>query len=167
MAERFLKSENGRLKSVEGLTASSGATDSGKIPALDAEGKIPISMLRDVAITTMTAYETLDGGDLINVFYDVDTPKVRKASGAVSGKECDGFVIVGASAETNVDVFFEGVVSGLTDLTPGARYYLSASTPGQVTDTPPSASPNVIQYIGRAISTTEIAFEPDDAIDIV
>lgn len=45
-----------------------------------------------------------------------------------------------------------GQVGGLT---PGAKYYLSAGTPGQMTVTPPSADGNVIAPLGTAKSPTE------------
>jgi hypothetical protein len=63
----------------------------------------------------------------------------------------------------NATVYFEGNISGLSSLTPGARYYLSA-TPGGVTATAPSTATQLKQFIGKAISTTEISFEPEDGL---
>jgi hypothetical protein len=63
----------------------------------------------------------------------------------------------------NVDVYFEGTNTQLTGLTGGAMYFLS-TTAGGVTSTAPSASGNVVQKLGRALSATEINFEPSDPI---
>lgn len=43
------------------------------------------------------------------------------------------------------------------------RYYLD-TTAGGITATPPSATNNVSQYVGKAISATELNFEPDDGV---
>lgn len=59
-------------------------------------------------------------------------------------------------------MYLEGTITGLAGLIPG-RYYL-ATSPGEVTTTPPSASGNVVQYIGEAVSTTEITFERNDGV---
>jgi hypothetical protein len=170
MAERYLKTENGRLKSVEAVDESSGGSSAGKIVALDAEGFIAQTMLRESATLTLTASESLSGGALVNIWDETGTPSVRNATNGSSGKECDGFVLDTATAASSVQVYFEGVVSGLTSLTVGSRYYLGVD--GALTTTPPSETDpanvgKVIQYIGRAISETELAFEPDDAIEIV
>jgi hypothetical protein len=61
-------------------------------------------------------------------------------------------------------VYFEGTITGLTGLTPGGRCYTSAATPGAVTQTPPAASGNVVQFIGVAVSATEVSFEAEDGI---
>ena len=53
-----------------------------------------------------------------------------------------------------------------TGLTPGARLYLSASTPGRATPTAPSTAGNVVQWVGDAVDTTEMDFEKSDPITV-
>jgi hypothetical protein len=53
-------------------------------------------------------------------------------------------------------VHFDGINTALGSLTLGAQYFLS-TTPGVgVATTPPSASGNIVQRLGKAISLTEI-----------
>ena len=50
-------------------------------------------------------------------------------------------------------------VIGSIPLTAGANYYLSAAVAGQLTATAPDATGQQLTYVGRAISTTELAIE--------
>lgn len=50
-----------------------------------------------------------------------------------------------------------GVVGGLSGLTAGAQYYLSAATAGAITTTPPAASGNAVRPVAIAMQAT-IAF---------
>lgn len=48
------------------------------------------------------------------------------------------------------------VVDGGGGLVPGAIYYLSAATPGNITATPPSGAGDQVVIVGRALSTTQL-----------
>lgn len=50
-------------------------------------------------------------------------------------------------------------VTGAAALSPGQNYYLSAATAGQLTATAPDATGQQLVYVGRALSTTELAIE--------
>lgn len=50
----------------------------------------------------------------------------------------------------------DGVLTGLTGLTAGATYYLSADTAGLMVATAPSEAGKFVTKIGTAISTTEL-----------
>lgn len=159
----YLDVENGLPTQQRAATASAGTADAGKLVALGANGKLDQSMLptgigADVKI--LPASEALAAGDLVNVWVSAGAAKVRKADGSVPGKEAVGFVLSSVSAGGNATVYFEGTISGLTGLTPGANVFLSAATPGKATQTPPAAAGNVVQLIGKAISATEVSFEP-------
>jgi CBS domain-containing protein len=66
-----------------------------------------------------------------------------------------------ASAATG-QVYFRGaVVPGFSSLTIGATYFISAATAGDITAVAPSASGDYVYKVGRAISATEILFEPE------
>lgn len=168
--QRFLALAGGRIKEVLGLVVSAGAGDEGKIPALDSAGKLDISLM-PVGIgpdtKTMPASETLAAGNIVNVWSDSGNQKARKADATAEGKEAIGFVLVGADEDDDVAVFFEGTITGLSGLTPGTRYYNSAASPGSVTATPPTGANKVVQFVGVAISDTELSFEPGDTVTLI
>jgi len=158
---------NGRTKEVEAQQSSAGAGDAGKIVALDSTGRIDSSMMpvgvgADTA--SIIASENLAAGDFVNVWDNSGTQNVRKADASAAGKEADGFVLSTVTSGNSALVYFEGSNTQLSSLTKGARYYLSAATPGAPTTTPVTGSGNVLQYLGRAISATAIAFEGSEGI---
>ena len=164
-AQKTLQLVTGRITQVAANTTSAGAGDDGKIVALDAAGRISSTMMPvgvSADTSSITASGSLAAGDLVNIF-DSSGVKARKADASTSGKEADGFVLDAFSDTTSAIVYFEGKITGLTGLTIGARYYLSA-TAGLATATAPSGSGQVVQYIGRAISATEISFEPSEGV---
>lgn len=152
---------------VNSTQSSAGAGDAAKVVALDSSGRISTSMMPvGVGADTLTvvASENLAAGDFVNVWNDSGTAKARKADATATGKEAVGFVLAVANSGANALVYFEGSNTQLTGLTPGARYYVSAATAGAATDTPPSGSGNVVQYLGVATSATSIAFEGTDGV---
>jgi hypothetical protein len=162
---KYLTLEAGRQKQELALQASAGAGDAGKLVRLDGTGRFDNSMLPlgvGSDSRTITTSEAVAAGDMINVWNNAGL-RARKADATTSGKEANGFVIAAFGSGASATVFFEGTVTGLTGLTIGARYYLN-TTAGTVTTTPLSGSGNVHQYIGAALSATELTFEPDDGI---
>lgn len=157
----------GRTKQEAAIQASAGAGDAGKIPALDSGGKFDSSMMPaglGSDSKTVLASEAIPAGALVNVYNNAGTLNVRKADATASGKESVGFCNAAISSGQSGLVYFEGTISGLSALTPGGRCYTSAASPGAVTQTPPSASGNVVQFIGIAVSATEVTFEAEDGI---
>ena len=163
MAEKFLKHLNGFATEQEALTASAGAADAGKIPALDATGRLSDSMLPvgvGADTSLIVASETLAAGNWVNVWNDGGAFKVRKAdaSGGM-GKKCHGFVLAGVSAGATATVYFEGTNTQVSGQTPG-DVFLSA-TAGAGTPTAPSTAGHISQRIGVAVSATAVKFEAD------
>lgn len=164
--QKFIKLDaNGRLleEVVESISQTAGAADADKLVRTGTNGKLDPSVMPAGAgadVLTVTASEDLSGGDFVNI----TATGVRKADAATAGKEADGFVLDAVMMGQPASVYFEGRNTGLTGLTVGARYYLSATTPGTVTDTPPAASGNVVQFLGRASEATSIAFEATDGV---
>jgi hypothetical protein len=158
----------GRTKQEAAVATSAGAADAGKIPALDAGGKFDSTMmpvgLGSDSKSGILASEAIAAGSLVNVYNNAGVLNVRKADATAAGKEANGFALAAISNAQTGTIYFEGTITGLTGLTPGTRYYLSAATPGTATLTPPSASGNVIQFVGVSLSATEITFEADDGI---
>lgn len=115
------------------------------------------------AVETLTAAGAVAAGDFVNI-HASSGAKVRKADATNAAKKCNGFAPAAIADTASGTVQGPGTkVSGLAGLTPGATYWLS-TTPGLITDTPPS-SDNVIQKIGVAVSATELFFNPDGGID--
>lgn len=166
MADKYIGLDGtGNKAEVEGTVTSTGVAEAGDIVALDATGKIDTSILptgigADVKI--LEASESLSAGDLVNVWNDT-TAKVRKADATTTGKEADGFVKDAYTSGQNATVYFEGVNDGLAGLTLGSKYYLG-TTAGGITTTVPTTTGNVRQYVGKALSATELSFEASDAI---
>jgi hypothetical protein len=166
MPDKYIYNNQGTLTEREAKDSSAGAGDAGKIVALDSTGRLsstmmPVGMGADTK--TITASENLNAGNFVNIWNDAGTVKVRKADATTAGKEANGFVLNTVTAGSAVEVYFEGTNTQLTGLTGGAMYFLS-TTAGGVTSTAPSASGNIVQKLGRALSDTEINFEPSDPI---
>lgn len=168
MAEKYLKNSGGQLAEVEATVSSTGATEAGKIVALDGSGKLDVSTLpTGIGATTKVAAttENLSAGNLVNLFNDSGTVKARKAD-ASNGRRAHGFVLTGTTSPNNATVYLDGTITGLTGLTPGAAYYLSGSTAGAATATAPSTAGYISQEIGIALSATEINFEEQQPITL-
>lgn len=164
-ASKFLALVGGRIREVIATVTSGGVVDDGKIVALGSDGRLDSSVLPvGVGIETKSiqASENLGAGNLVNIWNSGGEFRVRKADATAAGKEAQGFVLSSVLSGQTAQVYLEGTVTGLTGLTPG-RYYLS-TTPGEITPTPPSNTGNVVQYVGNAVSTSELTFEATDGV---
>jgi hypothetical protein len=168
MANKYIKLSSGNLAEEEALVISAGAGDTGKIPALDATGRLDNSVMpAGIGAETkeIVASEDLSAGNFVNVYNDTGTTKCRKAD-AATNKRADGFVLAAVTATENATVYFEGTNNQLSALTGGTPMFLSGTTPGAATATPPSTSTYIVQEIGKAISATEITFEPSKPVTL-
>lgn len=169
MAQKFIiihPTEPG-YKELEGLQTSAGSGDQGKIPALNTAGKIDITMMPSGVGTptqSMTAGESLSAGDFVYINTS-DSNKIYKADADAAAKAAVGYVLAAATTNNPVTVYFEGINDQLSGLTLGARYYLSA-TAGGVTSTKPSTAGQIVQYVGIAISTSALAFNPQLPLEL-
>lgn len=165
MAKYLGLATNGIMQEVSAITTSSGAGDANKIVETGADGKIDPSLIPGSEVITIVAGENLSAGDLVNLYDDAGVGKVRKAD-ASSGisKSAIGYVLSSATSGASVAVYFEGVISGLTGLTAGENYFLSATNPGKVTATAPTATGHICQFIGKARSSSILVFEADTPI---
>ncbi len=151
---------------VNGTATSAGAGDTGKLVVLDSTGRVDTSMMpvgigADTA--SLTASEALAAGDLVNVWNDAGTAKIRKADGSTSGKEAHGFVLAAVSSAALGTVYFEGTNTQVTGLTAGAQF-LSGTTAGAATVTAPTGTGKVVQRVGFATSATALNFQSNDPI---
>ena len=164
---KYLSHSSGQLQEVAANQSSAGAGDAGKIPALDATGKLdatmmPVGIAADVKI--LVCKEAVVAGNLINITNDGGTEKAQKAD-CSNGRRANGFVLVGANLGANATVYLSGnILTGLTGKTPAAVQYLS--TTGALSETPPSTAGYISQEIGVAISSTEVDFTPQQPITL-
>jgi hypothetical protein len=170
MAEKYIRHNAGALEEVEGQVTSAGAGDSGKIPALNASGKLdstllPASNAEDTLAIVVEEAAGLSAGDLINIFDNGGTPKVRLAD-ASNGRQAHGFVKSAFADAATATVYKEGTNDQLTGLTAGAIQFLSATTPGAVTATAPSTTGHLSQKVGVAFSATDMDWEPEQPITL-
>ena len=159
-AKKFLRLVNGVLTEIFGVQTSAGAVNAGDLVSLDDSGRIDNSMMpvgigADTA--TVTASETLAAGDWVNVWNDAGMARVRKADATTAGKEAHGFVLAAVTSGNPATVYFEGTNTQVTGQTPGPVYLQTTAGAGGTTI--PSASGNVVQQIGVAVSATAVNFE--------
>jgi hypothetical protein len=167
-AKKYLKRDSGtgRVSEQQGtITGGSGAQD-GDLVSLDSTGRLdPTVMPVGFGADTFagTAGEALTAGDFVAIN---GSGAVVRASATSGGFDAVGFVLASSSNGAACTLYFEGRNTALTGLTPGSRYYLSASTPGGATLTPVTGAGNRHQLLGNAITATSLSFEGDDAITL-
>ena len=158
-AKKFLRLVNGVLTEIFGVQTSAGAGNAGDLVSLDDSGRIDNSMM-PVGIgadtSTISASETLAAGNWVNVWNDSGA-KVRKADATTAGKEAHGFVLAAVTSGNPATVYFEGTNTQVSGQTPGPVFL--QTTAGVGGPTVPSASGNVVQQIGVAVSATAVNFE--------
>lgn len=100
------------------------------------------------------------------VVYSFGSDSVKKAKAdAIGTAEAIALGADASIAAAGVGNFMlSGLLTGLSGLTPGATYYLSAATAGAMTTTAPSATGQVVTRLGKATSATEFLFRPERAI---
>src|SRR5512139_3232941 len=99
--DKYLYNNSGVLTEKTAIQSSAGAGDAGKIPALDAGGKLHSSMMPTGTATEtddITASEALSAGDFVNI-YDSAGAKCRKADATTAGKEAHGFVLAAVNQD--------------------------------------------------------------------
>lgn len=168
MADKYLRQNAGQFAETEATVTSAGAGDAGKIPALDSSGKLDNSLMPSgigVDTEVMATSENLSAGDLVNIWNDSGTRKARKAD-ASNGRRAHGFVLSSSTSPNNATVYMSGDITGLSSLTPGSPYYVSAATAGAATATSPTGTGNFTQEIGIAVSATAISFNPQQPITL-
>lgn len=156
---------NKALAEADAVDSSEGAGDAGKIIKLNEDGELDDTMLPSsvgAETTVAPASEALAANDVVNIWDDSGTRKVRKADASDATKPAHGYVKASVEQGANATVYTDGFLPG-TGLTIGSTYFLS-ETAGQVTTTPPTTTGTVWQEIGDAISATAIKFDPEKPI---
>ena len=163
-AKKFLRLISGVLTEVVGVPASGGAVNDGDIPALDAAGRLDVSMMPTGVgpeVKVAVASEALAAGDIVSFWNNTGTINVRKADGSAAGKPAHGFVLAAFASSASATVYLPSQINNQkSGLTPGATYWLDVTTPGAITATPPTGAGKVSQVVGVALSATELNFVP-------
>jgi hypothetical protein len=77
---------------------------------------------------------------------------------AATGLAANGYITDSVASGGMVTVFFSGTIEGLSGLT-GAPVFLSHTSPGAVTETPPAiGSGDYVQQVGVGLSDTTMSF---------
>jgi hypothetical protein len=150
---------------VNSKTTSVGAGDSGKLPALNASGQLDSSFLPTgigAETASIATSESLAAGNLVNIYNIAGTATVRKSDATTVGKEASGFVLAAFTHPTTAIVYLAGINTGVAGLTPGKQFL--NTTAGGCVATAPSASGNVVQDVGYAVSATALAFQPKQPV---
>jgi len=158
--EKFLKNDGGTITEIVSVQTST----ANRIISLDTNGLIPVNMfpagygegVRNLELDTGV---TVAIGDLVNIY---GASLVRHANATNDTKPAHGFVLAnaGPGPAVFVDVYFEGIITGLTALTIGATYFLDdADGKLAVYSALPTAADTILQQVGTAITATTLAFE--------
>lgn len=167
--QKFIALVAGKLKEIFGTQVSAGVANANQIPALNAAGVLDISLMPvgvGADVVTCPAFENLAAGQFVNLFSNSGALNARLANATTNGKPAHGFVIAAVTAPAVATVYLIGALNNtLTGLTIGADYFLDI-TAGAVSTTPPSASGNIVQYIGTAESATSLVFANQTYIQV-
>lgn len=148
-------SSTGSKSEYAGKSTSAGAGDAGEFVVLGAGGKLDPTVLPNgigADAITATAGEALVAGDFV---YITAGGTVMKADATTFAKRAMGYVIASVANAATATVFFDESNSSLTGLTPGSKYFLSA-TAGAATLTAPTTAGQFVQCLGIATSATSL-----------
>ena len=163
-APKFIQRVAGKFK--QAIAAVVATADS--IVATDATGKIDVSFLPTGVgpeVVVCTTSENIATGSYVNLYNNAGTLTARKADATTVGKPAHGFVLAATTTGNNATVYLAGINTQLSALTLGAEYWLD-TTAGGVTVTAPTAAGNGNQYLGVALSATEIATEIGEMVEM-
>lgn len=145
---------------------SAGVGDANKIVALDSTGHLDPSVLPS-GITPDQLAGTSNGTITAKDLCYVETAgTITRASAAAGTPHVGlGWALTSVATGQPIVIQLQGIITGLSGLTPGARYFLSNTTPGGIIigSSAPSATGELWQYIGTALTATTLQFEPDTA----
>lgn len=170
-AKKFIGiNEAGTQVERSAIASSTGSGNAGDLVALGDDGKLNPNLFPSGiggATQPATASEEIASGAQVNFWEDQGVTKLRNADASGGhGKRSDGYVSSAVSVDSIAAVHTDNgtIISGLTGLLPGQTYFLSPTTPGGLTLTPPTTSGHLLQIIGKALTPTTLKFEPSEGI---
>ena len=113
-----------------------------------------------------TAFENVTEGDALYMSTsDCQVGKATASDGTSEAATVVGFANATASANTTVKVIVVGLKT-MTGLDAGDLYFLSPSTAGSITLTPPSSAGQAVVRLGEAATTTSLAIQIEPPIKL-
>ena len=113
-----------------------------------------------------TAFETVTEGDALYMrTSDGQVGKATAADGTSEAATVVGFANSLASANATVKVIVVGLKT-MSSLDAGDLYFLSPSTAGAITLTPPSSAGQAVVRLGEAATTTTLAIQIEPPIKL-
>ena len=104
-----------------------------------------------------TAFQDITDGDALFMrTSDGQVGKASAADGTLENATVIGFANSTVSANSSVKVVVVGLKT-LSSLNPGDLFFLSDSTAGAITTTPPSGAGKAVTRVGEASTTTDFA----------
>lgn len=169
-AQGFIARVGGKFKQVFAILTSAGAADSGKIPALDAAGKLDASFLpTGIGANSVVAVasEAIGAGKFVNLYSNAGALGMRLADNS-NGREAWGYVTAAvASGASGTAYRLNTVNASLTGLTPGSSYWLGTAGGTITTALDPVADAGKLdQFIGIAKSATELVTSELDSVTL-
>ena len=113
-----------------------------------------------------TAFENVTEGDALYMrTSDGQVGKATASDGTSEAATVVGFANATASANTTVKVIVVGLKT-MSGLDAGDLYFLSPSTAGSITLTPPSSAGQAVVRLGEAATTTTLAIQIEPPIKL-
>lgn len=165
---KYLINNSGNLSEARATQVSAGAATAGALIAANTAGVLdstflPAGIGPDAISAPATA--AIAANSLVNVYSNSGTLSLRPADNTVAGSEANAYSTAAiASGATGTVNLGNGIVTGFSGLTIGAMAYLG--TVGAVVSAAPSASGNIVQQVGKALSATSIQFAPQQTITV-
>lgn len=105
----------------------------------------------------VTANENINLGQAVSPILVAGTLQVRLANATDNTRWCSGFSITPGTiiAGSKIEIKTRGVISGVTGMTIGARYWLSTVS-GFIQNIPPVAAGNIEQVVGWAAAGSRL-----------
>lgn len=165
---RYLeKTTTGDIKQRASIQITTGAPDAGKLIAANQFGFVDPSFIQGETVQDYVASENIDAGDLINVWNDAGTAKVRKATNTSAATRAHGFSPSSVLAAANGTFYlWKATIGGLSGLTPGERHVLGTNGDVLLASSAPTADGTIVQNVGVAKTATEFEFFADQTIII-
>jgi len=107
-----------------------------------------------VDVVNLEASVALALGDV--VYVSAASTVAKSQANAAGTAKVIGLARAAIEANATGEIQTDGILSGLTALTAGSTYYLSADTAGAMVTAAPSETGKFIVKLGTAISTTEL-----------
>jgi hypothetical protein len=112
----------------------------------------------------MTASETINVGNLVNIYSSGGAYRTRNARSYPAGYEAMAFCTQNVKASATGNIALAGINSNVVLTGPNVLYLSNIA--GQVTSIPPVTSGNIVQRVGVGLASTVMYFNPQTPISI-